>query len=346
MSDRTPGDVRATADRAPNALVTVAVPTFNRAAYLHESLESIRGQTYPHLEILVGDNASTDGTAGLLSELAAADPRLRVIRHDRNLGMVGNFNALLRAARGEYFMLVSDDDILSPRAVELLVAACRRPGVQLAYGAFSVIDSAGDVRAVARRQGPGVERGADFIRAHLRGERAVTLAGTMFPLGPPDRREYYDEEIGSVCDLLQRLTLASRGDVAAVSDVVAQYRVHDSSLTSSAADFAASHFRVLSNRSVVAGELSEYRSDVAAYIRNYVTHLALSAAARGNVQAAFRTVSVMEAHGLPIAWLRARIRVVSFPPVRLLTAARREVLAWRAKRAMANVSPTFADLRK
>jgi glycosyltransferase involved in cell wall biosynthesis len=322
----------ATADQHANALVTVAVPTFNRAAYLRESLESVRRQSYPHLEILVGDNASTDGTPDLLREIGAAEPRLRAIRHERNLGMVGNFNALLHAARGEYFVLVSDDDILSPRAVELLVAACRRPGVQLAYGAFAVIDSAGEVRAVSRRQGPAVERGPDFIRAHLRGERSVTLAGTMYPIGPASQREYYDEEIGSVCDLLQRLTLASRGDVAAVTDVVAHYRVHDTSLTSSAADFAASHFRVLSNKSVVAGELSKYRGEIAAYIRNYVTHLALSAAARGNVEAALGTVSAMEAHGVPVAALRVKVRVLSFPLVRLVTAARRSVLAWRAKR--------------
>jgi glycosyltransferase involved in cell wall biosynthesis len=332
MTDRGSLTTVPTADHSANALVTIAVPTFNRAAYVSESLESIRGQTYPHLEILVGDNASTDGTADLLRELAAAEPRLRVMRHERNLGMVGNFNALLHAAGGEYFVLVSDDDILAPRAVELLVAACRRPGVQLAYGAFAVIGSDGDVRVISRRHGPEVERGPDFIRAHLHGERSVTLAGTMFPIGPPNQREYYDAEIGSVCDLLQRLTLASRGDVASVRDVVAHYRVHDSSLTSSAADFAASHFRVLSNPSVVNGVLSEYRSEVAAYIRNYVAHLALSAAARGNVQAALQTVSVMEAHGVPVALLRAQIRVVSFPPVRLVTAARRSVRAWRAKR--------------
>ena len=322
----------ATTDRSTSPLVTVAVPTYNRASYLRESLESIRGQSYPHLEIVVADNASTDGTADLLRDLAAQEPRLRAIAHERNLGMVGNFNAVLRAARGDYFVLVSDDDILTPRAVELLVAACRRPGVRLAYGAFAVIDSAGDVRAVSEKQGPVVERGSDFIRAHLRGERAVTLAGTMFPIGAPDTREYYDEQIGSVCDLLQRVTLASRGDVAAVTDVVAHYRVHASSLTSSAADFAASHFRALANTSVVAGELSEYRGELAAYVRNYVTHLALSAAARGNVDAALGTVSVMEAHGIPVARLRAKIRVVSFPPVRLATAARRAVLAWRAKR--------------
>ena len=322
----------AIAEPSVNPLVTVAVPTFNRAAYLLQSLEAIRGQTYSHLEILLGDNASDDRTPDLVRELAASEPRLRALRHPRNLGMVGNFNALLRAARGEYFVLVSDDDILLPRAVELLVGACRRPGVQLAYGAYAVIDSDGGVRAVSRRQGREVERGVDFIRAHLRGERSLTLAATMFPIGHPDRREYYDEQVGSVCDLVQRLTLASRGDVATVTDVVAHYRVHQTSLTASAADFAASHFRVLANPSVVAGELAEYRREIGAYIEDYVTHLALGAAARGNVQAALATMGVMEAHGIPVALLRAQVRVMASPPVRLVTAARRSLLAWRARK--------------
>ena len=324
----------AAANRSVNPLVTVAVPTFNRAGYLLQCLESIRGQTYPSLEILVGDNASTDGTPDLVRGLAAAEPRLRAIRHPQNLGMVGNFNALLRVARGDYFLLVSDDDLLAPRAVELLVDACRRPGVQLAYGVVAVIDSAGKVRAVSRRHGPEVERGSQFIRAHLRGERSVSLAATMFPIGEPDEREYYDEKIGSVCDFLHRLTLASRGDVAAVPELVAYYRVHDASLTSSAADFAASHFRLLSSASVTAGELAQYRSEIAAYVRDYLTHLALSAAARGNVQAALQTVTVMETRGMPVARLRAQVRVTSFPPVRLATAARRLVRAWLARRTV------------
>jgi len=129
---------------------------------------------------------------------------------------------------------------------------------------------------------------------------------------------------------------------------VAHYRVHDSSLTSSAADFAASHFRVLSNPSVAAGELLEYRNEIAAYIRNYVAHLALSAAARGNVQAALQTVSVMEANGVPVALLRAQVRVVSFPPVRLVTSARRSVSRFRSastnrNRGCGKISSRAAD---
>ena len=317
---------------SPPALVTIAVPTFNRAGYLVECVESIRRQTYPHLEILVGDNASTDATPEVIRDLAAVEPRLRVMRHARNLGMVGNFNALLRAARGRYFLLVSDDDLLTPRAVEVLVSACQRPNVQFAYGRAVVIDGGGKVKGMSTAQGPEIERGTDFIHAHLRGERSVTLAAMMFPIGEPDEREYYDAEIGSVCDFLLRLTLATRGDVAAVREFVAHYRVHDASLTASAADFAASHCRMLTTLSVATGDLAPYREEVRAYVRDYLTHLASAAASRGNLGAAFETASVMEANGLGGDALRTRLRILALPPVRLAAEARRRIGAWRASR--------------
>jgi len=316
-------------------MVTVAVPTFNRAGYLRECIASIRSQTYPNLEILVGDNASTDSTADVIRELAAAEPRLRAVSHETNLGMVGNFNALLRAARGEYFLLLSDDDLLPPRGIELLLRACLRPGVAFAYGRAAIIDGDGRVRGVANAQGPEIERGSDFIRAHLRGKRSVNLAATMFPIGEPERREYYNAEIGSVCDLLHRLTLATSGDVAAVPGVVAFYRVHAASLTSSAADFAASHCRLLATPSVTGGILSQYRDDVRGYVASYLALLARGFALRGNTGAARETAAVMKANGLATGMLLAQLRVLSWPPVRLAADVRRAVLGWRARRTVA-----------
>jgi glycosyltransferase involved in cell wall biosynthesis len=320
---------------ASGPLVTVAVPTFNRAGYLRECIESIRAQTYTNLEILVGDNASTDSTADVIRELAAAEPRLRAVSHQQNLGMVGNFNALLRAARGAYFLLLSDDDLLPARGIELLLDACRRPGVAFAYGMAAIIDGEGRVRGLANAQGPALERGRDFIRAHLRGQRSVNLAATMFPIGEPERREYYNAEIGSVCDLLHRLTLAASGDVAAVPGIVAFYRVHAASLTSSAADFAASHCRLLTTPSVTSGILSEYRGEVRAYVASYLALLARGFALRGNAGAARETAAVMKANGLATGMLLAQLRVLSWRPVRLAADARRAVLGWRARRNVA-----------
>ena len=196
--------------------VTVAIPTRNRPAFLRECVGSVTRQTYRDIQILIGDNASTDETPDVVRELARHDPRIEYVRHPENLGMVGNWNALLRAAAGDYFLLLSDDDFLADDAIARLVAACAQPGVVFAYAPFYVVDGAGRVRGLSDRHGPAVERGPDFVRAHLRDERNVCLAALLYRLGPPERREPYSADIGPVCDFLHRLTLGSRGLVAAV----------------------------------------------------------------------------------------------------------------------------------
>ena len=91
-------------------LVSIGIPTFNRQLLLKRAIESALAQTYPNLEIIVSDNASTDGTQHYLSSLN--DERLKTIVNSENLGMVANWDKCLAAAKGEYFLLMSDDDAL------------------------------------------------------------------------------------------------------------------------------------------------------------------------------------------------------------------------------------------
>jgi glycosyltransferase involved in cell wall biosynthesis len=102
--------------------VTVCVPTRNRAGALPRALESVLGQSFADLEVLIGDNASTDTTAEVCRDFASRDARVRPIRRPRNLGLTENFNALLMAARGEHVMVLADDDWLAPDYVERCLA--------------------------------------------------------------------------------------------------------------------------------------------------------------------------------------------------------------------------------
>jgi hypothetical protein len=95
-------------------MVTIGIPTFNRVGTLGRAIASAQEQDHDPLEILVVDNCSTDGTAELVAELAAADPRVRLVRQPHNLGAVVNFETALLEARGEFFMWLADDDWLSP----------------------------------------------------------------------------------------------------------------------------------------------------------------------------------------------------------------------------------------
>ena len=120
-------------------LVTIAIPTFNRAAHLLEAIESARAQTYDQIEVLISDNASSDTTCSVIQSAIDADARVRGLVQTRNLGMVGNWNACLEAARGEYFLLLSDDDLLEPDAIELLVEALGDGQSRVAYGKVSYV---------------------------------------------------------------------------------------------------------------------------------------------------------------------------------------------------------------
>jgi glycosyltransferase involved in cell wall biosynthesis len=108
----------------PVPLVSIGIPTCNRAAGLQVAVRSAQAQSYPRLEILITDNASDDSTPEVGAALAKADPRVRYVRHPHNLGPTANFEAARRLASGPYFLWLADDDWLGPdyvrRCVEVL----------------------------------------------------------------------------------------------------------------------------------------------------------------------------------------------------------------------------------
>jgi glycosyltransferase involved in cell wall biosynthesis len=105
---------------ASGPLVSIGVPTFERAALLRRAVESALAQTYDYLEVVISDNASADGTEELCRALAARDPRVRYLRQHCNLGPTANFNALFAECRGDYVLMLADDDWFDPD----YVAAC------------------------------------------------------------------------------------------------------------------------------------------------------------------------------------------------------------------------------
>lgn len=108
-------------DHSPHSetpLVTVGIPVFNAAPQIVHTLQHVLSQTYQHLEVLVSDNFSTDGTTKVLSEVDGSDPRLRILYQSTNLGAIRNFNLLLQQASGQFFIWLAHDDIWSPDLLE------------------------------------------------------------------------------------------------------------------------------------------------------------------------------------------------------------------------------------
>jgi hypothetical protein len=130
----------------PEPLVSVGIPTFNRARSLRRAVASARRQTHGHVEIVISDNGSTDETAEVCREIAAEDARVRVLRQVVNRGPIANFNAVIAEMSGEYALLLADDDWLDPDYVERCLAELRsRPDHALVGGVARYYDGDGAV---------------------------------------------------------------------------------------------------------------------------------------------------------------------------------------------------------
>lgn len=127
--------------------VTIGIPTYNRLHYLKQSTASALAQDYPNLEILISQNPHPDAAirepiAEYCRKLAASDSRIRYQLLPKDNGPPANFNTVGDAARGEYLMMIGDDDHLLPNAIQNLASAVG-PETILVFGKRYVIDTEG-----------------------------------------------------------------------------------------------------------------------------------------------------------------------------------------------------------
>ncbi|MFC9342602.1 glycosyltransferase family 2 protein [Streptomyces sp. NPDC057020] len=125
----------------------IGLPVYNGEEYLAEALDALLGQTYEDFELVISDNASTDGTQDICRTYAARDPRIRYIRLTRNIGAAPNHNYVFTQCRGELFKWASHDDLYARDLLRRCVDALdERPDVILAHADQAVIDGEGRVK--------------------------------------------------------------------------------------------------------------------------------------------------------------------------------------------------------
>jgi glycosyltransferase involved in cell wall biosynthesis len=141
---------RKSARAAAPPAVTVVICTHDRRDYLRATLRSAYRQTYRDFEIVLVDDASTDGTAAWVRR--GGFPRLELIELKRNGGPLAALVVALARARGRFVAFLDSDDLWYPRFLETAVARMRRPEVMVATANFDTIDAGGAL--LERRRGP------------------------------------------------------------------------------------------------------------------------------------------------------------------------------------------------
>jgi glycosyltransferase involved in cell wall biosynthesis len=151
-------------------LVTLGVPVRNGAETLATALDSIVAQDHPNIEVVISDNASTDGTQAIIADFAARYPFIRVIRQAEPLTAIENFMVVMREARGEFFAWCAHDDTRSPDFVSRLLDMFSDPATVLAFGDLYIWDG---------RSPPRLRADYDFANESLSRIRRLQKAANM-----------------------------------------------------------------------------------------------------------------------------------------------------------------------
>jgi len=124
--------------------LSIGLPVYNGEVFLTESMNSILRQDFGDFELIVSDNASTDGTRAIVEVFALQDPRVRYFRSETNVGAAANFNRAFREAAAPLFKWACADDVLADGFLSAAVAETdRHPDIVVCYGRTTLVDEDG-----------------------------------------------------------------------------------------------------------------------------------------------------------------------------------------------------------
>jgi glycosyltransferase involved in cell wall biosynthesis len=224
--------------------VSVCIPVYNGADYIAQSVESVLAQSFGDFELIVCDNCSTDDTEAIVRSFS--DPRLRYLRNERNLGLVGNANRCLEVAAAEYVCIFHHDDVMLPDNLARKVAVLdAHPGVGFVHSNLLLIDRVG--RLVAPEIWAEESR-CDYIeggrRAFGKFVEKMPYASSIF-IGAVVARKACYEKVGTFSEQLPHcldsemwMRMMLFFDVACLGEPLVKYRVHPTSTSSTWGDYA------------------------------------------------------------------------------------------------------------
>jgi glycosyltransferase involved in cell wall biosynthesis len=205
--------------------VTVVVPTRNRSAVCEQTLRAVLGQRDVHLEVVVVDEASTDGTAAMLAGLG--DDRVQVVRNEQPVGLPAARNIGLRLATAPWIAFCDDDDVWAPDKLRAQLDAAAASGA--AWCACGALRVDADLRPIGHQPVPTGDVLGQLLAANVvpgGGSGVLASAALLRELGG------FDETLASSEDWELWIRLARRGAPAVVDRPLVLYRIWPGSMSS------------------------------------------------------------------------------------------------------------------
>jgi glycosyltransferase involved in cell wall biosynthesis len=206
-----------------DSLVSIVMPAFNASRFIAAAIESVLSQTYPHWELLVVEDCSSDNTLEIARNYANKDDRIRIFPQSRNQGVTAARNHALSNARGKYIAFLDSDDLWEPEKLSLQVAFMQSNGISICYSGYQRIDQNGAKLAQVM---PPLQ--TDY-RGLLKGNVIGNLTGIYDAesLGKENFKPYKHEDYVAWLALIKRA-----GKAVGLAQPLASYRVYEGSVSS------------------------------------------------------------------------------------------------------------------
>ena len=214
-------------------LVSICIPTYNRADYLVQTIESALAQNYDNLEIIVSDNHSTDNTQEVIKQFKI-DKRFTYYYNERNVGMVNNWRLTLDSrVNGEWFLILSDDDYLINNSYisEAINIIQNNPDVNMVYANGYIEHTALGIQKELNLPYDTVEDGKNiFFTKHKVSPQAFTLCNILFNTDLAKKFNSFSNPHNLACDSELFLKTCLQGKVGVIKKYSSVYRLHGSNL--------------------------------------------------------------------------------------------------------------------
>ncbi len=213
-----------------NPLVSVTIISYNQAQYLGDAIESILNQDYPNIELVISDDASTDGSVALIEDYAARYPdKIKAVLSPENKGTGDNRDQSFRACTGKYIALLDSDDLAEPTRISEHVALMEAEAdCALCYSNVYIIREGQDHKNELFFSEERIAREGDY-KTLLQWDNFIPIAGTMI------RRDLLDDDgyhfkFGKTFSEGHLFARVSRqGSIRYIDKVLGGYRRHNSS---------------------------------------------------------------------------------------------------------------------
>ena len=216
-----------------HSVVTVTIPSYNYARYLRECVESAVHQEGVEVDVVIVENASTDGSRELARRLRDEHPNVRLVEHADNHGIICSLNRCRDEIRGDYVVLLCADDCLTPGSLARSVAFMEaHPNVGMTYGPVIDFTHVSDVKPAQLAAAPGPAKiypGAEWIDRVCRArENPIRTPEVLMRVSTLAVAGRLDPACPHTSDLNMWLRMASYADVAFLpGQILAMYRQHE-----------------------------------------------------------------------------------------------------------------------